>query len=115
MKKYTYNAKVKSVYDGDTIKVDIDLGFDVWMKDQTIRLFGINAPELKGPTKTEGLVSRDRLKAMILGKDILLETIKDSKEKYGRWLGKIFIQENDRLTNINESMLNEKIAQPYLL
>lgn len=111
MKKYTYNAKVKSVYDGDTVKVDIDLGFDVWLKDQTIRLYGINAPEVKGETKTEGLSARDRLRDLVLNKDIVLETIRDNKEKFGRWLGKLYVDS----VCINETLLNEKHAQPYLL
>lgn len=111
MNKYTYNAKVKSVYDGDTIKVDIDLGFDVWLKDQTIRLYGINAPEVKGESKTEGLIARDRLRDLVLNKDIVLETIRDSKEKFGRWLGKLYVDSKC----INEILLNEKYVQPYLL
>lgn len=111
MKKYIYNARVKSVYDGDTIKVDIDLGFSVCLKDQTIRLFGINAPELKGPTKIEGLAARDRLKDLVLNKEIVLETIEDTKEKFGRWLGKIYLDDK----YINDVLLTEKHAQPYLL
>jgi len=111
MKKYTYNAKVRSVYDGDTIRVDIDLGFDIWLNDQSIRLHGINAPEVKGSTKLKGLASRDRLRELILNKDIVLETIKDSKEKFGRWLGKIHLDNSC----INDILLKEKHAQPYIL
>ena len=41
---YTYNAIVKDVLDGDTVKVDIDLGFGVWLNSQVVRLARINAP-----------------------------------------------------------------------
>jgi micrococcal nuclease len=47
---YTYKAAVIDVTDGDTIVVDIDLGFGVWLRKQSIRMAKINAPELKGAT-----------------------------------------------------------------
>ena len=107
--KYQYKAIVKSVYDGDTLRVDIDLGFGVWMHDQSIRLFGINAPEIKGSARSLGITSRDRLTELVLNKEILLETIKDKKEKFGRWLGIIF-QENK---NINDLLIEEGFAKKY--
>ena len=58
---YEYNAIVTKVYDGDTITVDIDLGLGVWLKKQTIRLYGINTPELRGDEREEGLESRAEL------------------------------------------------------
>lgn len=99
-----------SVYDGDTLNVDIDLGFDVWMKNQTVRLYGINAPEMKGKDKPFGEKTRDRLKEIVLNKEIILETIKDKKEKYGRWLGIITFENK----NINDLLLEEKLATSYV-
>ena len=58
---YTYNARCTSVYDGDSITVDIDLGFNHWMLNQKIRLFGINTPEVRGAERPSGLIARDRL------------------------------------------------------
>lgn len=107
--KYQYRAIVTSVYDGDTLDVDIDLGFDVWLKNQTVRLHGINAPEMKGKDKFLGEKSRDRLRELVLNKEILLETIKDKKEKYGRWLGVLTIENK----NINKLLLEEKLATSY--
>lgn len=107
---YTYKARVVSVYDGDTITCDIDLGFDVIYKNQKIRLYGINAPELKGATKPQGIISRDALRGQILDKDITIETIKDEKEKFGRYLGVIFL---DSL-NINDWMVANNFAVVYL-
>ena len=66
--KYNYRAIVKSVHDGDTFTVDIDLGFGVWLKDQNIRLYGINAPEVKGEFRSLGFTSRDRLSELKIGR-----------------------------------------------
>lgn len=108
---YTYSAFVTEVYDGDTITVDIELGFGIKLTDQKIRLFGINAPELKGKTKTEGIKSRDKLTELVLNKQIKIQTIKDKKEKYGRILGKIWIDE----TLINDVLITEGFVVPYML
>lgn len=48
---YRYRAKVKSVYDGDTCTVDIDLGFHITLRDIKVRLYGVDTPELRGGTK----------------------------------------------------------------
>jgi endonuclease YncB( thermonuclease family) len=58
---YNYRAFVTGVYDGDSITVDIDLGFNNWMKNQKVRLYGINTPELRGEERPSGLIARDRL------------------------------------------------------
>ena len=60
---YEYRAFVRKVYDGDTITVDIDLGFEVMLKNQKLRLYGINTPEVRGESReqespTSGLKSR---------------------------------------------------------
>lgn len=99
--QYCYKAYVTEVYDGDTITVDIDLGFCMWIKKEKIRLYGIDAPELRGESREEGLKSRNWLREQILNKEIVLETIKDKREKYGRMLGRIFI--ND--IYINDEMI----------
>ena len=79
---YTYKAIVKKIYDADTITVDIDLGFGIWMNNQSIRLYGINAPEVKGEEREDGLVSRDILRKWLpIDSVITLVTIKDDKEK----------------------------------
>jgi micrococcal nuclease len=103
---YKYKAIVNSVHDGDTLTLDIDLGFGVWLKNQTVRLHGINAPELKGLTKESAIRSKNRLIDLVLGKNVILESIKDKKEKYGRWLGKIHI---DGIL-VNEILIKEGLA-----
>ncbi len=83
---YTYNAVVISAYDADTVRLDIDLGCGVWLRDESCRLYGINAPEMRGPEKAEGRKARDYLRDLIVSKDVQIETIKDKKGKYGRYL-----------------------------
>ena len=105
---FKYNAEVIKVYDGDTITCNIDLGFGVFLKKQSIRLYGINTPEVRGNEKAEGIKSRDYLRELIFNKVIRLETIKSSKKgKYGRWLGIIYL--ND--VNINKKLVDEKYAK----
>jgi micrococcal nuclease len=106
---YTYRATVTSVYDGDTITCTISLGFDIELKDQKIRLLGINAPEVRGEQRESGLVTRDRLREKIDGKQVLLKTKKDKKGKYGRWLGTIWLGEED----VNQWLLTEGLAKVY--
>ena len=55
---YTYLARVTKVYDGDTLTCDIDLGFNMWMRAQKIRLADIDAPELVGPARARGRQGR---------------------------------------------------------
>jgi micrococcal nuclease len=91
---YHYRAIVTDVYDGDTVTVDIDLGFHVWVRGEKIRLAHIDAPELKGDTKVAGKAAGDFLRELILNKKVIIQTIKapdgaDTKEKFGRYLGVI--------------------------
>ena len=108
---YHYIALVTSVYDGDTCTVDIDLGLHSWIRDEKLRLHRINAPELRGKERSKGLKSRDFLKSKIEGKKILIETIKDKKGKYGRYLAEIWLEEKKgEFTNINDLIVKEGFA-----
>lgn len=108
--KYVYNAIVSSIYDGDTIKVDIDLGFDFWWKEVSLRLYGINTPEIRGPERPRGLVSKTWLEEKIpVGTEILVETIKDRKGKYGRYLAILWLGDE----NLNEELVKNGLAERY--
>ena len=111
---YTYKAHVTKVYDGDTITADVDLGMGVWLRNQKIRLFGLNAPEMRGVERNEGVKSRDFLRKLILNKEVTLMTYKDEKGKWGRWLGDIFIS-NDQGVDvcINTILIQKGYAKPY--
>ena len=106
---YEYRAFVRKVYDGDTITVDIDLGFDVVLKAQKIRLLRINAPEVRGAERAEGLKSRDALRSKICNKWVKIKTQKDKKGKYGRWLGEVWLED----VCVNDWMLSESHAKEY--
>lgn len=103
---YQYKAFVTDVYDGDTITVDIDLGLHVWLRGETIRLFGINAPEVRGESRDKGLEARDYLRELILKKEVVLRTYKDKKGKYGRWLGNVQVDGID----VNQDMIDNDFA-----
>ena len=107
---YHYKALVTDVYDGDTITVEIDVGFDIQFKQQKIRLNRINAPEVKGRSKKKGIASRDYLRSLILNKEIILQTIKDRKEKYGRYLGEVFLEQKKSFININDELVKNGFA-----
>jgi micrococcal nuclease len=109
-KQYVYSAIVRSIYDGDTIRVDIDLGFDMWIKNASLRLSGIDAPELRGEERPEGLKTRDWLREIIPpGTEVIIKTEKDSKEKFGRYLATIYFEGH----NLNEQMVELGLAQVY--
>jgi micrococcal nuclease len=113
---FYYQAYVLKIYDGDTIRVEIDLGFGLTWKGSdgkgvVIRLYGIDTPEVRGKSRPEGLISRDRLRERILNKKITLKTFKDSTGKYGRYLGVILDENNE---NINDWLITEGLAVPYL-
>ena len=109
---YNYKAIVTSVYDGDTCTVDLDLGLHVWIRDEKIRLHRINAPELRGKERPKGILSRDFLKEQIEGKEITIETIKDKKGKYGRYLGEIWVEDKSgKSININDLMVKKGFAE----
>ena len=105
---YEYKAKVLRVVDGDTVDVDIDLGFGIWMHKERVRMMGIDTPESRTRDKVEktfGLASKDRLKELLpVGSIAILKTEidrsgEDKKGKFGRILGD-FIIEDKRATDI---------------
>ena len=102
---FHYRAIVTSVYDGDTCTADVDLGFKVTVRGEKIRLARINAPEIRGENRKAGLVSRDYLRDLILGREVLLKTIKDKRGKYGRYLGEIIVKKGRRNLNVNNALL----------
>ena len=113
---YEYRAKLVKVVDGDTVDVDIDLGFGVWLKKERVRIMGIDTPESRTSDKVEkifGLAAKERLKQLI-EKDTILKTFaakdgEDMKGKFGRILGDFIIE--DRM--VTEIMIEEGHAVKY--
>lgn len=110
---YEYKAKVIKIYDGDTITVDIDCGFNLWKKKEKLRLANINAPEVRGKEKKEGIKSRDWVRGKLpLGSDITIRTEKDKKGKYGRYIATIFYDvEDDKHRCLNVDIVVEGFAE----
>ena len=109
---YTYRAKIVSVYDGDTVTANIDLGFHIWIYGEKLRLARINAPEVRGKEKKAGKKSRDWLRKKILGKIIIIQTTKrkngkDKKGKYGRYIVELYQDEK----NINDQLVKIGLAE----
>ena len=119
---YEYRVKVIKVVDGDTVDVDIDLGFGVWLKDERVRIMGIDTPESRTSDKTEkvfGLAAKARLKEL-LGKQTILKTQvdksgEDMKGKFGRILGDFDVYDSgtDSWKLVTEIMIAEGHAVPY--
>ena len=109
---YEYNFSVVKIIDGDTVDVDLDLGFSVILKKQRIRLYGINTPESRTRDLVEkkyGLAAKARLRELLTESDKLtLKTAIDKKArgKYGRILGTLYADN----TNINETLVQEGLA-----
>lgn len=87
---YHYRATVTGVYDGDTCTLRIDLGLST-ERTEKVRLYRINAPEVRGAERNRGLAARDALRGLVLGKEVVVRTYKDKKGKYGRYLADIHI------------------------
>ena len=95
---WTYRCKLKKVIDGDTVDVDIDLGFGIWQMNERVRIMGIDTPESRTRDKIEkkfGLAAKARLKSLLGPKPVLQTTIskkgEDMKGKFGRVLGDFII------------------------
>jgi len=114
---YEYNCKVNKVIDGDTVDVDIDLGFGIVLTDERVRIMGIDTPESRTRDKIEklfGLASKKRLQEL-LSKHCVLKTEinkdgEDMKGKFGRVLGD-FVSNDGRM--ITEILIEEGHAVEY--
>ena len=114
---YEYRAKVNRVVDGDTVDVDIELGFDIVLTGQRVRIMGIDTPESRTSDKVEkkfGLAAKNRLKELLGATAILKTQIEkdgdDAKGKFGRILGD-FIAPDGRM--VTEVMIEEGHCVPY--
>jgi micrococcal nuclease len=111
-----YEVKVLKIVDGDTVDVDIDLGFGITLRDERVRIMGIDTPESRTSDKVEkvfGLASKDRLKEL-LGKDAILITTEnkhgeDMKGKFGRVLGDFKVGDK----RVTELLIEEGHAVKY--
>jgi micrococcal nuclease len=114
---YEYRVrKVTKIVDGDTIDVEIDLGFNISYA-QRVRLAGIDTPESRTRNKVEkvlGLESKQRLKDILdKAQLVVIKTeLPDSSEKYGRILGWLFVDGAEK--SVNEALVADGYAWGYL-
>lgn len=118
---YEYKCKITRVVDGDTVDVDIDLGFGIVLNDERVRIMGIDTPESRTSDKVEkifGLAAKERLKEL-LGKEAILKTQinkngEDMKGKFGRILGDFIVEEwEGEPRMITEVLVEEGHAVKY--
>jgi micrococcal nuclease len=114
---YEYKCKIVRVVDGDTVDVDIDLGFGIWYRNQRVRLYGIDTPESRTRDKVEkqyGLMAKAFLKTA-LGKESTLRTHKDATGKFGRILGEFIVYDakEDRDQSVKDIMIREHLGVAY--
>lgn len=107
---YEYRARVLRVIDGDTLEAEIDLGFRVFLRG-TLRLAGINAPEVHGPERPRGLAATRHLEELLkqftpADGSVLIRTEKDRTEKYGRYLAVLVAGD----VNVNERLVADGSA-----
>ena len=116
---HEYNCTIRRVVDGDTVDVDIDLGFGMWIHNERVRLYGIDTPESRTrdlEEKKAGLFAKDVvLHYLPEGSKQVLRTHKDKVGKYGRVLGEFIMYdaENDCQTTINKFMIDHRIGVEY--
>ena len=119
---YQYRCKIVKIIDGDTVDVDIDLGFGIWMRNERVRVHGIDTPESRTRDKVEkkfGLLAKDFVKKTIpVGSMQMLVTEKpgdEAKGKFGRILGKfkIYDHKTDSEMFMGDIMIREGYAAPY--
>ncbi len=112
---YEYRCEVVKIIDGDTIRVDVDLGFGIWSRNETVRLYGIDTPE----SRTRDLEEK---KYGLSAKQFLTNMLDDSggiklkshgKGKFGRILGELWRTTNYADKSINEYMVEKHHAAPY--
>ena len=121
---YEYRAKILRVVDGDTVDVDIDLGFGVWMHKERVRMMGIDTPESRTRDKVEkkfGLASKEYVKAYLpIGAMQILKTEidksgEDKKGKFGRILGDFLVYDSkeDAQKKLTEIMISQGYGVAY--
>jgi|TARA_R100000149_G_C5865007_1_gene129939 micrococcal nuclease len=114
---YTYKCTVTKIIDGDTIDVDIHLGFDVVLTKQRIRLMGIDTPESRTRNleeKARGLLSKQyMIDKCPVGSKITLKSL--DRGKFGRILGEIWEADVDSTTvePLNKRMITDGFAVEY--
>jgi micrococcal nuclease len=112
---YHYKMTVTKVVDGDTVYGDVDLGFNIGYRKMEFRLSGIDTPETRGATREAGLISKEFVEDTISGKEVIIVTKKDGKEKYGRYLAEVFFLVGAEWISLNKTLLDKSLAVEFMV
>ena len=111
---YEYNAELDRVVDGDTVDVNIDLGFGIWLRKERVRVAGIDTPEKRTRDKVEkifGLAATAKAHTLIPeGSNCIIRTRRDKAGKYGRTMGDFVLEDGTLYTDV---MIETHHAVPY--
>jgi len=108
--RYVYAARCVQVIDGDTLDLDIDLGFFVTLR-QRVRLRGIDTPELRGKDKERAVAARTEVTIWTDGVELLIRTELDKADKYGRLLAEIWV--DGLATSLSDHLVERGLARRY--
>jgi micrococcal nuclease len=114
---FEYNARVTRVVDGDTLDLEVDLGFSVFHRVR-VRLAGVDTPETFGvkhdsPEYAAGVQARTFVEDFVAMNDgrVTVVTLKDKKGKFGRYLATIHA--GDVATSLNDLLIEKGLAEKY--
>lgn len=114
MEIYLFKARIDRIVDGDTIDIDIDLGFDVWLHKERVRLIGIDAPETRTKDleeKAKGIAVKEYIEELLPpGSMCTYISSEYRRGKYGRSLGDFLLFEDTTLT---EHLLEKELVKKY--
>lgn len=109
---YQYRGIVQSVYDADTVRVDVDLGMSIWLRNEPLRLARINAPEVRGEEREAGVAAREYLREAVDGREVVIVTERDGKGKYGRYIAELWVKDSQgEWINMNDRLVAAGHAQ----
>ena len=111
---FLYKCKIQRIVDGDTVDVNIDLGFGIWLYKERVRVAGIDTPEKRTRDKVEkifGLAATAKAHTLIPeGSNCIIRTRRDKAGKYGRTMGDFVLEDGTLYTDV---MIETHHAVPY--
>ena len=111
---FLYKCTIQRIVDGDTVDVNIDLGFGIWLYKERVRVAGIDTPEKRTRDKVEkifGLAATAKAHTLIPeGSECIVRTRRDKAGKYGRTMGDFVLEDGTLYTDV---MIETHHAVPY--